>query len=407
MKGFFDIKRNVDIDLNKPQSCASCGLYQHSITPRMKPHGKFKKKVLLIGTAPTDLEDKKNKPWQGRVGRVLQRTMKSMGFDILKDALCINACHCKPQNDEKVTTHQIYCCRKRVMAIIKEQKPHVIILFGNEALQSIIAGRWNKGLGSVDKWRGFAIPDRKFKAWICPTYHPAFVAKKEEKGGQNLAMTIWKQDLLNALKHIDKKLPNQHDETRDVTYLKNAKELKLLVPDMMKADLLSFDYETTGIKPHRHAQELISVSAVIGEDKAYGWMNNKVTARLFGKVLRSPVPKTAHNLQFEDVWSVVKLQTPVNNWKWCSMNAAHVLDNRRGIVGLKFQTYVNFGVADYDSIINPFLKSKASEGANALNKIKKFIKQHGTKELLKYNVLDSIYGYKLTIKQMNQIGISL
>ena len=405
MKGFFDLKQNSKIDINKPQSCASCGLYQNCKSPRMKPYGNFAKKVLILGDAPSDLDDKRNQPWQGRVGRHLQRTLKSMGFDIFEDALCVNACHCKPMDDESPTPHQIYCCRKRVMTTIKRYQPNVILLLGSIALQSIIGGQWNKGLGGIDKWRGFHIPDRQLNAWICPTHDPAFVLKKEESGGANLAMTIWKQDLLQVLKHIDKELPTYHDESKDVTYLKNAKELKLLIPDFIKADLLSFDYETTGIKPHRKEQELVSVSAVIGEGQAYGWMNDKAAARLFAKVLKSKVPKTAHNLQFEDVWSAVKLNTKVQNWKWCSMNAAHVLDNRRGITSLKFQTYINFGVADYDSQITSFLKSKAAEGANALNKIKKFIKQHGTKELLKYNTLDSIYGFKLTVKQMNEIGI--
>jgi hypothetical protein len=81
------------------------------------------------------------------------------------------------------------------------------------------------------------------------------------------------------------------------------------------------------------------------------------------------------------------------------MNTAHILDNRQGICGLKFQSYVNFGVIDYDSHIAPYLKSQPDQGANAKNKIKEFIKKFGINPVLTYCALDSLYGYRLTQKQ--------
>jgi hypothetical protein len=86
------------------------------------------------------------------------------------------------------------------------------------------------------------------------------------------------------------------------------------------------------------------------------------------------------------------------------MNAAHCLDNRQGVTGLKFQTYVNFGVPDYDSHISPWITNTTEDlGANTLNKIKEFIKLYGTKDILKYNGLDSIFGLLLAQKQLEII----
>jgi hypothetical protein len=118
---------------------------------------------------------------------------------------------------------------------------------------------------------------------------------------------------------------------------------------------------------------------------------------------KGKIKKSAHNIAFEDLWSKVILGREVKGWWWCSMNTAHILNNTRGISGLKFQTFVNFGVAGYDDHIAPYLESPPKDGANAFNRIKEYIKKFGIKPVLTYCALDSLYGYKLTLKQMETI----
>jgi len=110
-------------------------------------------------------------------------------------------------------------------------------------------------------------------------------------------------------------------------------------------------------------------------------------------------------MKFEEIWSAEILGQPVQNWGFDSMLAAHILDNRTGISGLKFQTYVNFGIIDYDSDINQYLKA-TRDGANSFNKVRELAEtERGRKKLLTYCALDSLYEYRLATKQMNLIGI--
>jgi len=96
----------------------------------------------------------------------------------------------------------------------------------------------------------------------------------------------------------------------------------------------------------------------------------------------------------------VRLKQGVVNWKWDSMIAAHIIDNRGNISGLKFQTYVQFGVIDYDSEINPFLKSGSKDGANGINKIEEFIERPGgVEKVLEYCGWDTIWQYRLAMRQ--------
>jgi len=97
------------------------------------------------------------------------------------------------------------------------------------------------------------------------------------------------------------------------------------------------------------------------------------------------------------------LKVNVRGWKWDTMLATHVLDNQTGVTGLKFQTYLQFGIMGYESGVSRYLKSvnEDQHGANAKNQILKLMRsKSGRKKLLKYNALDSIYEYRLAKKQI-------
>ena len=199
MEGFFTKKETESISRpdGKTYSCVSCGLYKDCKFPKMKPFGNFKKKILVVGEAPGEIEDKTGKPFQGKTGQLLQKMFKSLYVDLFEDCLCINSVHCRPidedGNNRLPVNYEIECCRKTTLKIIEEYKPKLIILLGNSALYSLIGHRWKKDFGGISKWRGWQIPDQDFSAWICPTFHPSFIERSEDNG---VLEVIWKEDLL-------------------------------------------------------------------------------------------------------------------------------------------------------------------------------------------------------------------
>jgi len=84
IEGFFTKKEVESITRpgGKAGTCVTCGLHRTCTTPQMKPFGNFKKKILNIGEAPGEVEDKVGRPWQGKVGKLLQRTYASLGVDL-------------------------------------------------------------------------------------------------------------------------------------------------------------------------------------------------------------------------------------------------------------------------------------------------------------------------------------
>jgi hypothetical protein len=118
------------------------------------------------------------------------------------------------------------------------------------------------------------------------------------------------------------------------------------------------------------------------------------------------IGKIAHNMKFEQSWSVNCLRQPVENWAWDTMLASHIIDNRDGITSLKFQTYVHFGVIDYASDMDSYLRAVDEKNSNSINRIDELLKQPGGAEmLLKYNGLDTIYTNRLAKMQRSDIQL--
>ncbi len=411
MEGFFTRKETESKTRPKGKalSCTACGLYNDVVTPQMAPFGNFKKGIMNIGEAPNELDDKKGKPWQGKSGRLLQRIYANLGIDLFEDCININAANCRPINDKGSTrlptNLEIDNCRRLVLSAIKKYKPKVIILYGNLAVYSVIGHRWKKDLGDISKWRGWTIPDQDFNAWICPTFSPNWIEKiaspeKDYKGEGKVYEVIWKNDIEVALSKLNIPLPIYKEPIIDI--IENLDVLnnpKLGTSEYFAMNQCAVDYETTGLKPHGEGHKIICAAVADSEDHAYVFMMpKKKKDRLpFINFLTNPkIAKIAQNMKYEHTWSKVILGVDVAPWGWDTMIASHVLDNRPSITGLKFQTYVQFGIVDYDSEISPYLKSIDDSSANAINRIEEILDNPEMKiKLLKYCALDTIYEMRL------------
>lgn len=378
----------------KTYSCASCGLYKNANNPRMKTFGCFQKGILNIGEAPGEVEDERGKQWQGKTGRLLQKTYRRLGVDLFEDCLNINAVNCRPIDNRTPTNYEMDCCRKSILELIYEYQPKVIVLLGNSALYSLLGHRWKKDLGTISKWRGFTIPDRDFKAWVCPTFHPSYVERGEKE-----VETVWTQDLERIVRKVDERLPRYRKPKIEV--------IEDLSPLNDIEGVVAFDYETTGLKPHRKEHQVICVSVATSENHCYVFMlpKTKLGRQPFINMLSNfAVRKMAHNMKFEETWSKVKLRQSVVGWEWDSMLAAHILDNRQGITSLKFQAYVHFGVIDYGNEVVPYLKAVEDKNGNAMNRIYELLeKPEGQEKLLQYCAMDSIYEYRLALLQQKEM----
>lgn len=388
MPGFFTELQSAS---KPPQArlpqCGACGLYKTCESPKMPVSGNGKRKILIVGEAPGRNEDEKGKQFVGQSGRLLRETLDELGVDMREDCWLTNALICRPPGNRTPTDKEIRYCRPNLMKAIRELDPTTIILLGKAAVGSLIGSIWREDIGGMMRWAGWNIPCQKPNVWICPTFHPSYVLREEKN---RVVKLFFKQHLKEAIKLKYKPWDVVPNYRKQVEVIMDPAEAAEMIREFTKAGGdVAFDYETNMLKPDSDEAEIVTCSICwLGKHTiAYPWHGDAVVATS-EMLLSKKVRKIASNKKFEERWTKAKLIHGVRNWKHDTMLGAHVLDNRRKITSIKFQSFVLLGQESYDDHIKPYLKSK-NKNCNSPNRIKEV----SIRELLIYNGLDSLLEY--------------
>jgi DNA polymerase len=162
--------------------------------------GNPKAKLLIIGEAPGPEENVKGKPFVGRAGQMLDKVLQSADFDPEKDVYITNSVFRMPPGEEagkafrKPTTEEIDYYRPYVFEIIRLVDPHVILLTGNVASQSVLK---KTGITSLrGKWTEM---DGR---WIMPIFHPSYLLRNPVRTPGSPKALMW-EDIREVRKKYD------------------------------------------------------------------------------------------------------------------------------------------------------------------------------------------------------------
>ncbi len=403
--GFFkvDTPSKSKKSLKRGVGCLYCKLDKNCLTPKMEASGEGKKEILIIAESPGATEDKQGTQLVGKAGRYFRDILDEYEIDIDEDCRKINAINCRPNKNRTPTLDEIQHCRSRVWEEINTFKPKVIILLGGIALESFLGHRWPEKLGGITRWRGLTIPDRNVKSRACPTFHPSYVLRSIEKKFPNYAVEVtFKKDIKRAINLTKINFPVFTDEKKKVRLLKTVSEAKKELLNIIdqKPKYLALDYETSGLKPYRQGHFIYCISFSTSPDNAVSFLMTDELNQLVKQILQeSTICKIAHSNKFEDMWTNKILGYMIEGWHHCTQTGTHILDNRKKITGLKFQVYVQFGILDYSSHIDEYLKGSNEKDSNSFNRIH----EAPVEEILTYCGMDAMLTHRLGLKQLKQI----
>lgn len=295
-------------------------------------------------------------------------------------------------------------CYPNLLTKIKKSKAKVIVPLGKYALEALYGKRLKKQIESIETWRGFAFPDRFWKKWIVPTYNNRDIENYgyENDSGEYVGpiKTIFSQDIAKAIEKAKVEFPKFEDEKKQIDILTDQKEINKVLRKWAEdvPQYLSFDYETTGLKPHHKDHEIICVGISDGKKTISFPMYDRCKNDFIELLVDPRIRKIAANMKFEEAWTRAKLQVQVAGWFFDTVLGAHFLDNRNGVTSVKFQTYLHFGVMDYDSHLKPYLVGN-DKHANSFNNIK----EAPLKDLLLYCGMDALFEYRLAEIQLKEM----
>ncbi len=394
-RGFFAASTLISkrqVDGKRAPLCGKCGLYKHCLSPKMKVQGEGGKGILLVTGMPSKREDKKGLWHEDEAGDYLEERLANCGIDVKEDCWTTGALICNSK--KKMLPVQVEYCRANLINTIEELKPSKIILLGAAATVSCIGWLWKEKIGAFTRWTGWNIPSQSLNAWVCPTFHPSLVMNEEKRP---VMPKVFQQDLERACALEGRPWDDIPDYGSQIETIHDPDEAAEVIRYFTKkGGLTAFDYECDRKKPEPRGASIVCASICWRGKRtiSYPWMGDAITAT--EEYLRSDVPKIASNMKFEQRWTKRILGFRIRNWVWDTMLGAHVLDNRQGITGLKFQTFVHLGITSYNEHIERFLRSKSSNLPNN-------IKEIDLEQLLKYNGLDSLLEYIVGVRQMKQL----
>jgi DNA polymerase len=152
------------------KKCMECPLGSLGRSTVVFGEGNPNAQLLLIGEAPGRDEDEQGRPFVGRSGRLLSKTLEA--YEIARQDIYItNIVKCRPPNNRKPLPAEATTCKNLLLFNqIKIIKPRIICTLGSFALQELLGQTVQ-----ITKIRG--IPIKKGDFTIIPTYHPAYILR--------------------------------------------------------------------------------------------------------------------------------------------------------------------------------------------------------------------------------------
>ena len=138
--------------------------------------GNINSPIMLIGEAPGIEDDKSRTPFNGEVGKLLNKML--LAIDIKRQNIyCSYAINFRPPEDRKPTSQEI----KRYSVFLKEHisiiNPKIIILMGSSAMESV-TGINSKISSERGKWKETILKNKTYPVMI--SFNPSYIIRFPE-----------------------------------------------------------------------------------------------------------------------------------------------------------------------------------------------------------------------------------
>jgi DNA polymerase len=136
-------------------------------------HGSAEARIVFIGEAPGEQEDRLGEPFVGKSGQLLNKIFEAVGLQ-RSDVYITNAVKVRPPNNRKPSPQEIERSKELLMKQLAIIKPRIVCTLGSSALHAL-----SNIQQAITKVRGkpFTVGDLV----VLPTYHPAYILRNPKE----------------------------------------------------------------------------------------------------------------------------------------------------------------------------------------------------------------------------------
>ena len=198
---FLPAELNLDALHEAARDCRGCGLWR-AATQTVFGEGPEDARMLFVGEAPGDREDKEGRPFVGPAGRELDRALAAIGID-RGDVYVTNAVkHFKFQERGKRRIHQrpgakeIKACRPWVLAELEVVRPEAVVILGAIAGKALLGSTFR-----LMAQRGQPL-DSGLAPVVIATIHPSAILRAPDGNARQAQRELFTADLRVAAKTL-------------------------------------------------------------------------------------------------------------------------------------------------------------------------------------------------------------
>lgn len=291
-------------------------------------HGPTDAKIVIVGEAPGEQENRHRQPFVGASGKLLTMLLGTAGIarprvyvtNVIKEqppgnniSHFIDLSKKVPKISDSAQMYIDYLHRE-----LASIQPNVVIAMGNTALWALT------GKKGITKWRGSVLKSHLgYK--VIPTFHPAAALR----GGFELRYVIG-HDLAKAAEH--KNRPEIAPDTNNYIISPTSEQAIAYIRRCQEADLVAYDiecmatydeengkrYEVSYISFAYRDDEAMAVPFFRGGKNFYTPPEEISIWRAIRDLMASNTPKVAHNANFDSTFIFQRYGIAANNLH-CSM----------------------------------------------------------------------------------------
>ena len=157
-------------------------------------------RLMFIGEAPGEEEDKTGRPFVGRAGQLLNKMIAAMGLK-REDVYIANVLKTRPPNNATPTSEEAALCAPYLFEQVAIIAPEAIVSLGLPATRTLL--NTTDSMGRLrSRWASFTDPTGRAVP-VMPTYHPAYLLRNytpEER------RKVW-SDLMMVMERLGLKGP--------------------------------------------------------------------------------------------------------------------------------------------------------------------------------------------------------
>lgn len=155
-------------------SCPHCTVVTGH-TQTVFGEGDAEARVMFVGEAPGEEEDRTGRPFVGRAGRKLDEIITAMGLR-RRDVYIANILKARPPNNRTPLAHEVEACAPFLAEQIRIIRPRAIVALGGPSAKFLL--QTQDGITRLrGQWASWIDPDGGLEVPVMPTFHPAYLLR--------------------------------------------------------------------------------------------------------------------------------------------------------------------------------------------------------------------------------------